>query len=57
MRTGAFRRVVVVAHMSTPFVSLLGVHEAFVTASGALPSSEWLNKFVAVGGQHAQARR
>jgi hypothetical protein len=47
--TGAFRRVVGVARMSTPFVSLLQVHEAFVTASGALPSSEWLNKFVAVG--------
>jgi hypothetical protein len=55
--TGAFRRVVGVARMSTPFVSLLRVHEVFVTASGALPSSKWLNKFVAVGDQHAQARR
>lgn len=40
-----------------PFVSLLRVDGAFVTASDALPPSELPNKFVAVDDQHAQAWR
>jgi hypothetical protein len=55
--TGAFRRVVDVARMPTSVVSLLRIHEAFMTAPGALVSSEWFEKFVAVDDQHAQARR
>lgn len=55
--TGALRRVVGAAGMSTWVVSLLRDREAVMAASRALESSEWFKQFLAVDDQHVRAQR